>query len=97
MDLTPCSVGYSAINEQTRSELAYTPDTAGQSESMELAKDVRKYGNRHSGRVTKAKKGLKTHHCECGRVSVSDVLFLRTRFYDPIIQIPEEETTANDS
>lgn len=69
-------VDYSAIYEQMPSDLAYTPDTTGQSESMELAKDVQKYENRHSGRVTKAKKDLKTHHCECGRVSASDVLFL---------------------
>jgi hypothetical protein len=72
-DLSPPGVGSLASNEQSLQEIAFTPGTAGQSGSTELVKDVRKHGIRSHGRVSKAKKGLKIHKCDCGRVSVSDV------------------------
>jgi hypothetical protein len=72
-DLSPPGVGSPASNEQSLQEFAFTPGTAGQSGSMEPVKNVRRHENRPPGRVSKAKKGLKIHKCDCGRVSVSDV------------------------
>jgi hypothetical protein len=91
-DLGPPDYGSPASNEQSPQECAFTPGMAGQSGSMEPVKDVRRHETRPSGRVSKAKKGLKIHKCDCGRVSVSDVSTIISK----ILQSPEEEITANE-
>jgi hypothetical protein len=83
-DLSPPGVGSPASNEQSPQEFAFTPGMAGQSGSMEPVKDVRRHETRPSGRVSKAKKGLKIHKCDCGRVSVSDVSLLSAKSYNPL-------------